>query len=343
MIPSSPEEIRLVLLSKALKWNLRLTKAGRTNGIRGRIVKADVQVYNGSNAPIFCTRSGLMSLLELDDEHFRKVVQMLCAWHVQRVSPSILEQLGLTGETLTTLATEIVMGNASSGRLARVMVTSRRAQELTLDALDDYSGRIVTHYLQESRRMTALMTGDQVAWRNLRHWLASRAHAMLQRQLTSAAAAPDPNDFAQEACVTLATRLSSYPYDAPFDAWTTRVLHNIILARFQRGRDLLDRDPAVASLDRSIKSTTPDSDSLLQLVQDPSQADALEIVALRQQIWHALEQMQSKAQRAVIIYTYFYELPDVEIGARLGKETNNVAQLRRRALQRLKQILGGVK
>lgn len=278
-----------------------------------------------------------------DEERLSAALLLLCKRGVQNVPADELEQLQLSRDALADHIAKIVQQNLTSGRIERVMLKSGQHQTLSLPVLQSYVDRVIETYLKESPRVTALLKNDEEAWTEFDQWLIKRTHSALRKLFTSDASAPDPADFSQEACQVLIKKLPEYHYDASFEAWVTVILRNIILKRYMRSRDIIDRNPSVASLDRPIKSQSSEGASLWELLADSSQLATFEQVENRMLIVDALKQLKSKAQQTVIIYTYFYQLPDAEIGQLLNKSPNNIAQLRFRALRNLRKILEDAK
>lgn len=269
----------------------------------------------------------------------QEALQRLCQDRVELIPPDTLKELGLSYDDLTLNIVNIVERNLVSGRVGRVMVTSGQHHTLSPVVLESYVDRVIGYYLKESSRVTALANKDATAWEGLREWLVMRTYSFLRNLSTSGASAPDAEDFSQQACEVLIKKLPEYHYDAPFDAWATVILRNIVWQPYMRGRDIIDRKATTASLDQPIQNESQESASLWELLSDPSQSAAFEQVEKRMLFADALARLNSDAQRAVIIHTFFNELSNEQIAEELGKSKSQVYQLRHRALERLKEIL----
>lgn len=274
-----------------------------------------------------------------DKERLSAALQVLCKRGVQNVSANELDRLHLSRDALADHIAKIVQQNFDSGRIERVMIKSGQHKTLSLPLLQAYIDRVIATYLKECPRVTALLEKDHTAWTEFDQWLIKRAYSALRKYSTSDASAPNPTEFSQEACAVLVKKLPEYHYDASFDAWVTVILRNVILKRYTRSRDIIDRDPSVASLDRPIKNQSSEGASLRELLAAPSQLTSFKQVEDRILLAGALKRLKSEAQRAVLIYTYFYQLTDAEIGERLNKSANNIAQLRFRAVRNLRKML----
>lgn len=282
------------------------------------------------------------------------------------VTQEELERHGVSREKLVERIADIVSRNLASGRARRAMAVSRGAEgqggrgveeqgrthlcpsaPLPLGTevggpLEAYIDRVIAAYLREHRRVERLAARDEATWTELYERLASQAYYMLLRwQVPAARAADEAHDLAQQICEVIFSH--PFPYDVPFDAWSTRILTNRILYRHTRSQDLMDREPGILSLDRPGRDATDDDFSLYDLLADESGESAFESVEVQERLIQAIAGLRSTAQQQVIIYTYFYELSDDEIARDLDKSKQAIYNLRYRALRRLKQILKKVK
>lgn len=249
--------------------------------------------------------------------------------------------LGMDGATLVAWLHDRIAASFASGRAARVILGSGRWEHLSSEAREWYLERVLQHALQEIPGLTMLAAGEQGAWERLRDWLRGRAYPLVARLVVSEASATEVEDFVQVACLTIGSKLDQFPCDAPFDAWLMVILRNTVLAQVMRSRDLLDREAGVASLDRRAASPAGELPALEERLPDDAQGAQFHRVELRLLLAGAVARLQSEHQRRTLHYTYFEELPDREIARRLGTTAGNVAQLRLRALRRLRSLLGG--
>jgi RNA polymerase sigma factor (sigma-70 family) len=140
-------------------------------------------------------------------------------------------------------------------------------------------------------------------------------------------------NFAQETCLIIFEQ--RYPFDVSFEVWATKILKNLILARYTRGKDILDRRQRLESLDAE---TSEGGDSLQEVTPDTRSLVPFEKIENQTLLLNAMAQL-SPIQRQVIQDTFLRELDDAQIARRLGKSKQAVYNLRHRALARLQQIL----
>lgn len=302
----------------------------------------------------------------------------LCEQQVhQTVAQGDPEQHGIIRDALAGRIVDIVSRNRDSGRAERIMAESGGAEEQRSPStelrtgsgaeeqgskgaeeqgsrgesitpppplhpsaqLEAYVDRVIATYLREHDRVEALAAKDGVAWTELSGQLTDRAYHMLLRwQVPAAKAANEAEGCAQQACEAIFGE--PFPYDVPFDAWSGRILVNLILQRYTRSKDLMDQNPGVLSLDQPGRGDARDDVSLHEFLVDESAESAFESIAVREWLIQAIAGLPSEAQRQVIIDTFFYELSDDEIARRLGKSKQAVYNLRHRALGHLRRISG---
>lgn len=224
--------------------------------------------------------------------------------------------------------------NLAGGRFQRLAAGYPREHPLTLTA---YIDRVIVNTEQAHPRLQALETCDRAAWEQLYTWLARRAIAMLRSWRSSQDTQRDAADFAQQTCLVIFAK--PFPCDISFEAWATTILKHLILERYRRSPDALNRAPHLASLDMPA-SRNDDTDTVLGEQLASTQAlDDFDKIENRLILLDAIEQLKSEAQRSVILATWLNEQDDDEIARRLGKSTQAVYNLRGRALARLKEIL----
>lgn len=204
-----------------------------------------------------------------------------------------------------------------------------------------YLHRLTQVYRQEHLRLNRLAQGDHDAWHALATQLAKSAYRLLlHRGISADLAVEMAKDAAQQTCIRFYA--STFPYDVAFDAWVHLILKNVILHTLTRSGDLLDRghtdsldhlpfelDDLSLSVIASYAATAP----------NPSHWPHSGQIEDRDWIVRALEKMANPQRRAVIIFTYFYELNDDEIALQLGKSKGAIYTLRHRALKQLHQVL----
>lgn len=248
----------------------------------------------------------------------------------QWAAPEQLTTLDLSHAALIQRITAIVARNVQSGRAQRVLATTAPEQ------IERYIDRVIATFIVEHDRLDRLAAGEADAWTRLFQQLAQRAQWLLNRITTSPATAPEAIEFAQAACEAIFR--STFPYDVSFDAWATLVLKNIIWQRYQRSRDLLDRNSQVESLEGAPTAEPGTEFSLHELLADPS-ADVFDQPEVREWLLSALDQLSSVTQERVLIELYFNERSIPEVAQRLGRSVQAVYNLKHRALLELKSIL----
>ncbi len=248
----------------------------------------------------------------------------------QQVTPAQLTALGLSRAAVIQRLTAIVARNIQSGRAQRVLAATAPEQ------IDQYIDRVIAAFLVEHDRLDRLAAGEADAWARLFQQLAQRAQWLLNRIATSPATAPEAIEFAQAACEAIFR--STFPCDVSFDAWATLVLKNIIWQRYQRSRDLLDRNSQVESLENASTAEPGAEFSLHELLADPN-SNVFDQPEVREWLLTALDQLSSVTQERVLIELYFNERSIPEVAQRLGRSVQAVYNLKHRALLELKSIL----
>ncbi len=248
----------------------------------------------------------------------------------QWAAPEQLAALDLSHAALIQRITTIVARNVQSGRAQRVLATTAPEQ------IERYIDRVIATFIVEHDRLDRLAAGEADAWTRLFQQLAQRAQWLLNRITTSPATAPEAIEFAQAACEAIFR--STFPYDVSFDAWATLVLKNIIWQRYQRSRDLLDRNSQVESLEGASTAEPGTEFSLHELLADPN-SNVFDQPEVREWLLSALDQLSSVTQERVLIELYFNERSIPEVAQRLGRSVQAVYNLKHRALLELKSIL----
>ncbi|HRW46793.1 MAG: hypothetical protein M9936_02740 [Caldilinea sp.] len=269
-----------------------------------------------------------------------------------RLDESLLTSLSVEDRRYITATLEI---NVQSGRAIRVMTkmsASRRvftqfwdgeiayAPSLTWDILWlAYQHRVLVVFTEDSERILALHHHCDLAWQALAQQLTGRAIQLLMRAGVGLGCACDRGaEMAQQVCECALSH--AYPCDVPLDYWLSTILKNVNLQVWTRSQDLLDRDPAMHSLEEmedrgvSIAARSFMCAAANHAMTDPScsstQMDAL---------IGAVNRMQSEERRLVVAYTYFADMTDDEIAARLHKSKAVVHILRHRALKQLRSLI----
>jgi RNA polymerase sigma factor (sigma-70 family) len=202
-----------------------------------------------------------------------------------------------------------------------------------------YQLRVIRTFQDEQTRYDALYRGEMEAWETLTRQLTQAAQRMLlHSRFGHLYAREQAAEMSQQACEHIFA--AAYPWDISFDLWAHTIVRNIFLQRYTRSHDLMDReimkgDPLEleeihgrAYLDFQAESCTCSAAQ-----HEQNYLDASELI-------QAIEQMQSRQRRAVILYTYYEELSDEEIAHVIGKSRNAVQTLRHRALRQLRTLLG---
>jgi RNA polymerase sigma factor (sigma-70 family) len=223
--------------------------------------------------------------------------------------------------------------NIERGRFDRLVTNRQRPNPFTLA---DYVAIVVRCALAERPRILAFERNDANEWKKLSDFLEQRATRMLQRIDGNSTIDAHAKEFAQDACLIIFS--NPYPCDVAFEAWTTRILKNHILARRTRSGDAMNRPYLLDSLDRPRRSEDH-ANTLGDLIPDPQSLASFDKIDDQVVLQSAIEKIRSRAQRQVIVGTYFDGLSDDQIAQQLKKTTQAIYNLRQRALLRLREIL----
>ncbi len=232
---------------------------------------------------------------------------------------------------------QIVHQNISSGRFKRY--NSARAKEHQV-TLAKYIERIIPFLHQEDARMQRLRRGDHDEWARLENFLSRRASSLISRLLRETRSEDRAHDFAQRACEIIFRTRRPYPFDVPFAAWVTTILKNEILKCYIRSREPMDRVGLVDSLEEPRSLPNGQTSALGELLPSEDASAAFDNAEDQMVLVGAIARLQSALQRDVISLTFIDGLGDDQIAKRLGKSKQAVYNLRNRALERLKEILG---
>jgi len=228
---------------------------------------------------------------------------------------------------------QIVQFNLETGRFQRF--AAHRAQKKPL-TLARYIDIILSHFSYEHTRLALLEQADPTEWERLRALLARRAIGILRCYGNGTERAADALDFADETCLIIFE--SRYPYDIAFEAWALTILRHLILARWTRSPDALDRAGTIISLDAPKWLGDDVSDPPLELLADEQVSVPFEKIENQSVLLNALAQL-GPLQRQVIEDEFLHQLDNAQIARRLGKSKQAVYNLRHRALLRLREIL----
>lgn len=233
---------------------------------------------------------------------------------------------------LTERVVQLVARNISNGRFRRL--ASAQGNRLTLPG---YVDCVLFHLRREQERVDALAAGDVVEWNRLLDFLRRRAYPMATAFRPKADAFQDACDFAQQALVVIFAQ--PYPFDVSFDAWAATILKNLVLERYTRSRDVLNQNTPPSSLDGPAQPDRPFSNSLGEMLANPDWPAPFDQVENQLLLLQAIYKLQSPAQQKVILWTYIEQWDDAHIARALRKTRQNVYNLRRRALLRLRAII----
>ena len=178
----------------------------------------------------------------------------------------------------------------------------------------------------ETELIESATHGDQEAFRHL--WEAHHAAAMAaalrlchQRALAE--------EITQGAFLLAWRGLPRFQKGSPFRPWLMRILYRHALDTMEKQRTYLQP----LSLDVVLESEVP-----LSLDSHMEQADLQEQVALREEVQHALAQLNAE-QRKVIALRYGADLTEVDIAQVLGWPVGTVKSRLNRARERLRVLL----
>lgn len=245
--------------------------------------------------------------------------------------------------------------NAQSGRAARVMARMRASRQIFTQFWDQaieytptltwdtlwlaYQRRVLVVFAEESERILALHQHCGLAWQALVQQLTSKAiHLLMRAGVGMGYACDKAAEMAQQACACALAH--TYPCDVPLDYWLYTILKNVNLQVWTRSQDLLDRDTAVYSLeDMEDRGVGIAARSFMCAAANRGAIDPAHSSAQMDALIHTIDQMQSEERRLVVAYTYFADMTDDEIAARLHKSKAVVHILRHRALRQLHSLI----
>ncbi len=263
----------------------------------------------------------LTSLLKISEQYIQ-----------HRISRDTLKACGLSRRTLRSAVHRILADNFAAGRVQRVIAFMGAEIRNPQRA---YVERVINTYLQEHQRLDRLAHADPSAWNDLYQFLVPRAYSTLAGFQSSLTPSAEAADFAQHTCEIIFSK--PFPCDVAFDAWATRILHNDILQRFTRSREMLDQHAKLYLLDQP-DSAEGDSFSLHELLAD-SAPEAFEARDVQGWLMWAIAQLPTLAQQEVIIRVYLLGYSEAEVAQQLGKSPQAVYNLKHRALRLLYNIL----
>lgn len=202
-----------------------------------------------------------------------------------------------------------------------------------------YQHRVILIFCADRVRILALDQRSAEAWQALSQQLTGKALRLLTHAGFGAACACDKAaELAQQTCTCLVAH--AYPCDIPLDYWLYTILKNVTLQALTRSQDLLDRDPAVRSLDDlEDRGVCVAAHSFMCAATNAGAGDPLHGSAQMDALIQAINRMPSAERRMVVAYSYFADMTDEEIAARLHKSKAVVHILRHRALKQLRSLI----
>jgi RNA polymerase sigma factor (sigma-70 family) len=228
---------------------------------------------------------------------------------------------------------QIVRYNLDAGRFSRF--AAQRAQKKPLTPAQ-YVDIVLHHFCREHTRVALLEQADPTEWERLRALLARRAYRIVNGFGSGTQVWAEACDFASETCLIIFE--ARYPFDIAFEAWATTILRHLILARYTRSTDALDRAGTPISLDAPVRAVNDAGDPPIELLADDQSAAPFEKIENQSVLLNAIAQL-SPLQRQVIEGEFLHQWDDAQIARRLGKSKQAVYNLRHRALLRLREIL----
>lgn len=249
----------------------------------------------------------------------------------------------------------ILDSNAHSGRATRVMTKMRASRQIFTQFWDReieyaptltwemlwlaYQHRVLTVFAEDSARILALDQHSELAWQALAQQLTGKAiHLLVRAGVGMGCACDKAAEMAQQTCACALAH--TYPCDVPLDYWLYTILKNVNLQVWTRSQDLLDRDPAMHSLeDLADRGVGIAGRAFMCAAANHGATDPSHSSAQMDALIDAINHMQSEERRLVVAYTYFADMTDDEIAARLHKSKAVVHILRHRALRQLRTLI----
>lgn len=232
---------------------------------------------------------------------------------------------------------QVVQSVEKNLAVSRFKRFSFRSDVFHRPTLTDYVDQVVLHTRREYARVQALERRDDVEWDRLWQSLFQRACRMMQHFRAGLEGRDEARDFAQQACEVIYQE--RYPFDISFEAWAATILKNLILAHYTRSPDVLGQPWPPPPFDERESERDGSAIPWIEVLPNRQAPVDFERTEDKMVLLGAIEQLQSKAQRKVVIGTFLEELSDEQIARQLGKSIQAVYNLRSRALARLKEIL----
>ena len=229
---------------------------------------------------------------------------------------------------------DVLAANRESGRIETVFRDYLAGQGDHSD-LVAYARQVLLELRAEYTRIQRLCEGDTSSWLVVIGRMKRLAYYRLNRAGSAEWAIAEAQEVAAYACAQLWDWLERkpYPFDVPFDRWSTTWLTNRLreLARKEQTRERHTAD----SLDRPLPQT--DGLTLQDVLPDRSFDEWLENTANREALSQAIERLPNTLA-AVVRLWYLEEWCADEIAAFLGRRVSYVYVLRFRAIQKLRQV-----
>lgn len=227
---------------------------------------------------------------------------------------------------------EIISRNLHTGRLARCSEYRSRRHD---PGVTEYVDRVIATWTQEYSYWSGLKTHHAPTWHWLGEDLARAAKRFMRQRPRQGSDAFAPEDYVQRACFKILR--ADYPFDVPLLLWARSILRNTIREP-DRSRDVLDVwHYSLDAIDSVTEENFTDADAGSGFA-DHKAAHRFERVGQQEDLRRDLEQL-TPLRRAVIILSFFEELPDSEIAGKLDISMSHLYSTRHRALKQLSRIV----
>lgn len=255
-------------------------------------------------------------------------LRSLCCRHLDSfISKKGQPALPMSFDSSLCEITTLVAKNLGTGRLDRQNRSRAPLEQLTLEA---YVDRVIAVWAEEQPVWYALRAREPEAWRWLEQDLTRTAKQLLGKRVRPGSDALVAADHVQRTCLKILSY--DFHFDLPLLVWARTILKNTIREP-GRSRDALDRWHLTFQ-EMLASPLEKDGDALEYEPTDNASEERLAQIREREAILQHLAKL-TPLRQAVLILTYFEDVPDPEIATRLEISRTHLYSTRHRALKQL--------
>lgn len=202
-----------------------------------------------------------------------------------------------------------------------------------------YAHIVTSHYIKNHDRIIALSQGNSLEWQNLWERLYRLAyHQLVKYGWDQETAQKRAEEVVQDSCLTIYHH--RYPFDCSFDAWSAFIMLNTLKRSYLRTHNPLDVPGGITALS-TIDDNGEGSDewSKAQFIAQGESVETFRVLDDREQLFWAIQQLPSLAQRQVIVGMFFEGLSAADMAKQLGRTNQAVFNLKHQAMTKLHHLL----